>query len=171
MRNATRWVVTVGALLVLAALPAVASASHWQYHETDGDACPDAASHDTNMNGRIDDFWADLDQDCRWDSRLFNSRYDETILEEARYDMDENGRPEFGLKDVNQRAGFEWFFADLDQDGRWGRWRVIPRSSLDYDRPNRMNVSSGMIHRFYQATGQSLLYGGPNPITSVYPRP
>lgn len=174
MRNAARWVVTVGAALALAALPGVASANHWQYHELDGDACYDAITHDLDSDGMIDDFWSDLDQDCRWDSRLFNWRFDEGLLEEARYDMNENGRPEFGLSDANQRAGFEWLLVDGNQDGRWDRRRIIPGSSLDYDRPNRLNVSRDMMFRFRQATGQSLLYPNltsPGLQNPVYPRP
>ena len=51
--------------------------------------------------------------------------------------------------------------------------RIIPGSSLDYTRPNRLNMSRDMMHRFSQSTGQSLLYPNITPglQNPVYPRP
>jgi hypothetical protein len=150
------------AIAVLAALlvgTATASAAGWQYAQTDSDRHWDAASVDRNGNGLIDDAWFDLDNDGRWDSRIFNSRFGDELLETAIYDMNENDVAEFKLLDTDQRVGFEYLYVNRNQDGYWDFRRVIPGSSADYANRTTTNiVNNALLHRFTMRTGQSLLY-------------
>ena len=135
-----------------------ASAAGWQYAQTDRDRAWDAASIDRDGNGRIDDAWFDLDNDTRWDGRIFNSRFGDELLETANYDMDENDVAEFRLLDTDQRAGFEYLYVNRNQDAYWDFRKIIPGSSADYVNRTTTNiVSNSLLHRFTMRTGQSLL--------------
>jgi hypothetical protein len=73
--------------------------------------------------------------------------------------MNENGRPEYRLLDVDQREGFEWVYVDRREDGRYDFRRVIPGSSLDHTRrANRTIASNRLLAEFRMRTGQSLLF-------------
>jgi hypothetical protein len=152
-------VAVLAALVALLASAGTASAAGWQYAQTDGDRYWDATSIDRNGNGMIDDAWFDLDNDGRWDTRIFNSRFGDELLETASYDMDENDVTEFRLLDTDQRVGFEYLYVNRNQDGYWDFRRVIPGSSADYvNRTTRNIVNNSLLHQFTMRTGQSLLY-------------
>ena len=151
-------------LMTLAGTTATASAAGWQYFQTDGDHFYDIAGIDRNGNGAIDDAYFDLDNDGPYDANLYNTRYDETILEVLDIDMDENDRVEIRLLDGDQRLGFDYIQVDRDQNGAWDRVRgytrqIIPGSNVDnVNRHNRQNASMNLIHNFRQQTGMSLLF-------------
>ena len=158
-RRVTLIVLAAVTLAATSAAPAATTAAEWRYHQTDGDRCWDAATMDANFNGLSEDWWFDMDNDCRWDSRLWNSRGGEHFMESLTFDMNENGVPEYLMLDINQRAGFEWLYLDMNQDRRYEMRRIIPGSDLDAaTRTNRLNATSAILHRFRMATGQSLLY-------------
>lgn len=158
-RRAWRLLAAAGAAIALAVTSGGAVAASWNYEQTDADWCYDAAWMDRDGNGVIDQLWSDLDDDCRWDSRLYNSRGSDALLEVATYDMDENGIPSFRLLDGDQRVGFDYIQADWNQDGRWDVKRIIPGSRIDYaTRINRNNASRDLMYLFRWNTGQSLLY-------------
>lgn len=149
----------VGATLALGAVPGVASAASWQFHQTDGDALFDAVSMDADANGCIEDIYFDIDNDGGWDSRLYNRWGGDCFVEVLTFDMNENGRPEYRMVDVDQKPGFERLSADPDQNGRWNWTRIIPGSTLDYaTRINRYNVTRDQMFLFRRTTGQSLIY-------------
>lgn len=151
--------VAAAALTALLAGAAGASAAGWLHHQTDADWCYDAVTIDSDDNGNFNQMWADLDNDCRWDTRLYNARGRDTLLEIASYDMDESGVPEFRLLDGDQRVGFDFIQADWNQDRRWDVRRIIPGSNADYrNRINRHNASRDLMFLFRAQTGQSLLY-------------
>lgn len=147
------------ALVALLAATGTAQAAGWQYAQTDGDRNWDAISIDRDGNGMIDDAWFDLDNDGGWDSRVFNSRFGDELLETANYDMDENGVAEYRLLDTDQRVGFEYFYVNRNQDAYWDFRRIVPGSSADYtNRINTNNANNRLLHQFTMRTGQSLLY-------------
>ena len=156
---------TAAAVLVtLLATSGTAIAGSWQYYELDGDYYSDAAVRDRDGNGTFDDLWFDLDNDGRWDSHLYNTRYADDLLEVVDYDMDENDEAELRLADGDQRVGFDYLYVDWDQDGYWDRTRgygrrIIPGSNIDITtRSNRQNAGSTLIADFRRRTGTSLLY-------------
>jgi len=124
----------VAVCTVAAVLAAVGSASAantaatWKYLQLDGDRCWDAATMDANFNGYAEDVRYDIDNDCRWDTRIWNSVGADDFLESLTFDMDENGRWEYWLADTNQREGFDIAFFDDDEDGAYDRWAWIPRA-------------------------------------------
>ena len=143
--------------------PSAAAAAQWQLHQTDRDRCWDASSLDADFNGNAEQIWFDLDNDCRWDTHQYNTRFGDNFHEEVSYDMNENGVPEFVLQDIDQRVGYEWLYIDRNQDRRFETKRIIPGSSLDkLNRDtNSQLVRMGMwntIYDFHRWTGQSLLY-------------
>src|SRR5688500_3558008 len=99
------------------AASAATTAAQWKLWQTDNDRCWDAATMDANFNGNFEDARFDLDNDCRWDTRMWNSVGGDGLAESLNYDMDENGVAEFLMLDNNQRVGFEWLYLDLNQDG------------------------------------------------------
>jgi hypothetical protein len=170
MFTASRLSSTIVALLALALAatiaaalpPSAAAAAQWQSSQTDGDRCWDASTLDADFNGYAEQIWFDLDNDCRWDTHQYNTRYADNFHEEVSYDMDENGVPEYVIQDIDQRVGFEWAYIDLNQDRRFETKRVIPGSSLDQinranNRTMKVITASQMFH-FATMTGQSLLY-------------
>jgi hypothetical protein len=146
------------AALALVAAPQ-AMAAGWQYWEVDGDRCYDASTLDANGNGNAEQHWFDLDNDCRWDTNLYNTRGWDGFLEEATYDMNENGAPEYLIQDMNQRVGFEWVYLDRNQDRVYEQRRIIPGSDLDAITRTTTNMANNAIlHQFTMRTGQSLLF-------------
>jgi hypothetical protein len=136
-----------------------ASAAGWQHWQLDQDWCYDSATLDWDGNGSTEDLWFDIDNDCRWDTRLYNTRGWDGFLEEATYDMNENGAPEYLIQDWNQRVGFEYLYVDRNQDRIYDFRRIIPGSDLDaITRSTTYMASSAIMHRFYMQTGQSLLF-------------
>lgn len=137
---------------------ATASAS-WKYWQTDGDRCWDVATMDADFNGQFEDARFDIDNDCRWDARMWNTKAGDDFFEALSFDMDENGVAEYLMLDINQRQGFEWLYIDGNQDGVYELRRIIPGSDLDaITRVNTYNASSAILHQFTMRTGQSLLY-------------
>jgi hypothetical protein len=138
---------------------AAGTAGTWKYWQLDQDRCKDAATMDANFNGNNEDAWFDLDNDCRWDTRIWNSLGGDHFSESLTFDMDENDVPEYRMLDINQRTGFEWLYIDRNQDGVYELRRIIPGSDLDVTtRANTNNASSTILHQFRMRTGQSLLY-------------
>ena len=158
-------VATVVAGAALAASAPALAAAGWQFWQLDRDRCYDAATLDADGNGNSEQLWYDLDNDCSWDTHVYNTRGWDTLLEETTYDMNEDGAPEYLLQDINQRVGFEYVYLDRDQDGRYDLRRIIPGSDLDaITRVTTYNATSAILHRFTMRTGQSLLYPTfPNP--------
>ncbi len=136
------------------------AADGWRYGQADEDSCFDVATRDDDRNGLLELVWLDIDNDCRWDTRLSNTAYEDDLLEKITYDMDENGVFEIVAEDVNQRVGFEWIGFDLDQDGVVESRRIIPGSDLDVARSsNAQNLSGTLLHQFTIRTGgQSLVF-------------
>jgi hypothetical protein len=152
-------VAVLAALVALLTYAGTASAAGWQYAQTDRDRHWDAVSIDRNGNGMIDDAWFDLDNDRRWDTRIFNSRFGDELLETAIYDMDENDVAEYRLLDADQRVGFEYLDVNRNQDSYWDFRRIIPGSSADYVNRTTTNiVNNALLHQFTMRTGQSLLH-------------
>jgi hypothetical protein len=164
LRASIAFAVAVLAMAVTLSATGVPSAAgttyaNWEYWQLDRDGCWDAATMDANFNGTAEDVWFDMDNDCRWDTRLWNSRGGENLLERATFDMNENGVPEYLMLDINQRVGFEWLYIDRNQDRMWDMRRIIPGSDLDVvTRSNTYNANSTILHQFRMRTGQSLLY-------------
>jgi hypothetical protein len=154
-----RLIAALATAAVVLAGASVASAAHWEFSQTDADPLWDAVHRDADGNGTVDDLWVDLDNDGAWDTHLFNTRGTDALLEAATYDMDENGVPTFGLRDADQRVGFDYVLVDWNQDGRWDVRRIIPGSNLDYrTRINTNNANWRLLHAFRMQTGQSLLF-------------
>jgi hypothetical protein len=157
-------VVAVVALLTMLAATGTATAADWQYVNADSDAYYDITAIDRDDSGFFEDIRFDLDNDGRWDTRLYNTRLSESFLEILSFDMDENGNIETQLRDADQREGFDYILVDRDQNGYWDPWRgytqrIIPGSHLDHvTASNRRNASSALIHNTRQQTGVSLLY-------------
>ncbi|MGZ5357401.1 MAG: hypothetical protein ACXWF9_00260 [Solirubrobacterales bacterium] len=146
-----------------------ARAAHWQYWQLDGDYYADAATRDSDGNGIWNEYYLDIDGDDYFDTYTYNTLYSDAFHEVREFDMDENDRIEFRLLDGDQREGFDYVYADLDQNLVWDRPRkrkvrqkarlIIPGSNIDaINRTNRQNMSRDMMHRFTMGTGQSLLY-------------
>lgn len=150
--------VVCAAAALVASAPAMAAAG-WQNWQLDRDWCYDAATLDADANGNNDQTWFDLDNDCRWDTHVYNTRGWDDLLEEIGYDMNENGAPEYVMQDSNQRVGFEYLYIDRNDDGQFDLRRIIPGSDLDaITRTTAYNASSTLMHQFRMRTGQSLLY-------------
>lgn len=149
----------LAATVAVALPPAAAAAAQWQSYETDGDRCWDVSTLDADFNGYAEQAWFDVDNDCRWDTRLYNTRGGDNFHEEISFDMDENSVPEYLMQDVDQRAGFEWVYFDLNQNRIYETKRIVPGSSLDYATRGAVNnANRDMIYLFRAQTGQSLLY-------------
>jgi hypothetical protein len=153
----------VAALTVLASAILIsappAAAADWQKWQLDGDRCFDAATRDANGNGTVEQLWFDLDNDCRWDTHLYSTLGPDRFLNAVTFDMNENGVPEYLMRDINQRPGFEWLYLDLNQDRVYELRRIIPGSDLDLTtRANTNNANSTIIHQFRMRTGASLLH-------------
>lgn len=121
--RATRHVLLViaGATLSCVVSAGMASAStgqaDWHLYNVDADACSDAATMDSDYNSYSEDQWFDIDNDCRWDARIYNTDGGDWFAEMMSLDMDENDLPEYVLQDTDQRIGFDFVWYDLNQDG------------------------------------------------------
>jgi hypothetical protein len=109
----------------------VASAAGWRTWQTDYDRCWDATTLDQNNNGYWEVAWFDLDNDCRWDTKVWNSYGSDTFAESLTYDMNEDGRWEAWLVDTDQRTGFEVVYFDDTGDGYYDRWAYVPQAAPD----------------------------------------
>ena len=109
-------IATTGTLLSGAT---AASAAEWQLHELDGDYCYDMATLDLEGNGYANDVWMDLDNDCRWDTRQWNTRGHDSFHERMSFDRNEDGYLNALLIDTDQRVGFDYVKQDRDGDGYW----------------------------------------------------
>ena len=74
--------------------------------------------------------WFDLDNDCRWDTKLWNSAYGDDFAESLTYDMNEDGRWEIWLADNDQRVGFDVVYFDDNADGYYDRWTPMPSAAV-----------------------------------------
>lgn len=126
----------IGLVALVAALsamlaPGAAQAAGWRYHQLDNDRCWDASTLDANGNGYWEVAWYDLDNDCRWDTKLWNSWGGDAFAESLTYDMNEDGRWEAWLVDTDQRQGHEVAYFDDDADGYYDRWAYLPQAAPD----------------------------------------
>ena len=110
-----------GILSTAGAASAATAAAQWKLWQLDYDRCWDAATMDANFNGNPEDQRFDIDNDCRWDTRLWNSLGGDHFAESMTYDMDEDGRWEIWLADTNQREGFDVVYFDDNRDGYYDR--------------------------------------------------
>jgi hypothetical protein len=108
-----------------------ASAAGWRYYQLDSDRCWDATTMDANGNGYWETAWYDLDNDCRWDTKLWNSVGGDAFAEAMTYDMNEDGHWEYWLVDTDQRPGHEIVYFDDNADGYYDRWAYVPRAAPD----------------------------------------
>ena len=132
MRRARIFGVIVFVLVAAAALSATAaSAAGWRSWQLDDDRCWDATTLDQNYNGYWEVAWYDLDNDCRWDTKLWNSVGGDAFAESMTYDMDEDGRWEAWLLDTDQQPGYEVAYFDDNGDGYYDRWAYVPQRAPD----------------------------------------
>ncbi len=109
---------------MLTATPA--TAADWQLHQLDYDRCYDMATLDTEDNGYANDIYMDLDNDCRWDTRQWNTTGHDSFHERMSFDRDEDGSLNTLLVDTNQRQGFDYVRFDRNDDGYWDTgWRYF----------------------------------------------
>jgi hypothetical protein len=112
------------------ATPAVASAAaSWKYWQLDGDRCWDSTTYDGNFNGNYEVAWFDLDNDCHWDTKIWNSVGGDGFAESMTYDLNEDGRWEIWLADNDQQVGFDVVYFDDNADGYYDRWTPMPRAA------------------------------------------
>src|SRR5262245_30153203 len=90
-------IAVVVALALSGSALAAGTAASWKLHQLDADRCWDATSMDADYNGRIENIWYDVDNDCAWDTRIWNSVGGDSFLESMTLDMDEDGRWEYWL--------------------------------------------------------------------------
>jgi hypothetical protein len=119
----------VVALVATGVASGATNAATWNWHQLDADRCWDATTIDANFNGLIDTAWYDVDNDCRMDTRLWNSVGGDGFLESMTFDMDEDGHWEYWLSDTDQREGYEIVYFDDTGDGRYDRWAYLPKST------------------------------------------
>ena len=65
----------VAATISLLAPGTASAAASWKVWQTDGDRCWDSTTMDANFNGNYEVALFDLDNDCRWDTKIWNSAY------------------------------------------------------------------------------------------------
>jgi hypothetical protein len=123
--------IILSAVVAALATAGVASAAGWRTWQLDGDRCWDATTIDQNDNGYWEVAWYDVDNDCRWDTKIWNSVGGDAFAESMYYDMDENGRWEAWLVDTDQRVGFEVAYFDDNGDGYYDRWARVPQAAPD----------------------------------------
>ena len=120
--------VTLCAVAAMLSTAGVASAAaSWKYWQLDGDRCWDSTTLDASFNGNYEVAWFDLDNDCRWDTKIWNSVGGDDFAESMTYDMNEDGRWEFWLVDTNQRVGFDVVYFDDNATGTTTAGRRWPR--------------------------------------------
>jgi len=127
-----RRIIAIGGAVLAVALSAASvaaaagTAASWKYWQLDNDRCWDATTMDANFNGNFENAWFDIDNDCRWDTRIWNSVGGDAFAESMTYDMNEDGRWEFWLADNDQREGFDVVYFDDNGDGYYDRWTPMP---------------------------------------------
>jgi hypothetical protein len=123
----------VGLVAVALALATAgeAQAAGWRYFQLDGDRCWDASTLDTNGNGYWEVAWYDVDDDCSWDTKMWNSVGGDAFAESMTYDAYEDGRWDLWLVDTNQRPGYEVAYFDDSGDGYYDRWNWVPQAAPD----------------------------------------
>jgi len=137
--------VALVAAAVAFAAPGVASAAGWQYWQLDGDRCWDASTLDSNGNGYWETAWYDLDNDCRWDTKLWNSFGSDAFAEAMTHDLNEDGRWEMWLVDTDQRPGHEIVFFDDNADGYYDRWAYVPRAAPDVSLRTQLAQAGSLV--------------------------
>lgn len=140
----------LGAGLALAGAAPADAAGSWNFVQLDSDWCYDSATLDLEGNGYPNDVWFDLDNDCHWDARVWNTTGGDDFLEHLTYDGDENGRPEYFLWDTDQRVGFDYYLRDLDQNGFWDD----PNAQFRYDLLADIGLSEIRINGVFVACGR-----------------
>ena len=148
---------------VVLATAGSASAAGWRTYQVDNDRCWDATSLDQNGNGYWEIMWFDLDNDCRWDTKIWNSVGGDTFAESLTYDMNEDGRWEAWLVDTDQREGFEVVYFDDSGDGYYDRWAYVPQAAPDISLRThlaQMGSTVGGRVRRRRRLRACLLYGG-----------
>src|SRR5688572_7417362 len=119
------FVALVAAAAALVA-PGAAQAAGWQYWQLDSDRCWDASTLDANGNGYAEITWYDMDNDCRWDTKVWNSVGGEAFAEAVTFDASEDGRWDLWLVDTDQQVGHEIAYFDDNADGYYDRWAYVP---------------------------------------------
>jgi len=128
----------------LAGVLGASTAATWRYLQLDADRCWDAAHMDADFNGLAEDAWYDVDNDCRLDTRLWNSVGADSLLESLTFDMNEDGHWEYWLLDTDQREGYEVAYFDVNADGYYDGRRYIR---------NEPDISLGTIGGAPQRSG------------------
>jgi hypothetical protein len=144
----------------LAALvtPGAAQAAGWQYWQLDGDRCWDATTLDGNGNGYAEVTWYDMDNDCDWDTKVWNTLGSDAFAEAMTYDAHEDGHWDVWLVDTDQRVGHEIAYFDDNGDGYYDRWAYVPRSAPDLSlRTHLAQVGSTVGGRATYNTGFGLI--------------
>jgi len=104
----------------ITASPAQAAGS-WEYWQLDNDYCYDAVARDTDYNGRYNEVWFDLDNDCYWDTHTWDGNDTHPALDHTHYDMNENNRYDIWI-DFNRvgiYGAYDDIYYDTNQDGYW----------------------------------------------------
>jgi hypothetical protein len=130
-----RTILALAAALVAAAIAlataGTASAAGWRHFQLDNDRCWDASTLDANGNGYWEVAWYDLDNDCNWDTKLWNSVGGDAFAESMTHDMNEDGRWDMWLVDTDRRPGHEIVYFDDNGDGGYDRWAYVPKAAPD----------------------------------------
>ncbi len=125
LRRFTTAAVVLAGVMATTVLPAEASGD-WIYFNVDADRCNEIALMDADGNGFFEDQWFDTDNDCSFDTRLWNTTGSDNFLEAMTFDMNEDGNWEVWHVDTDQRVGFEVAYFDDTGDGFYDRWQRIP---------------------------------------------
>jgi hypothetical protein len=151
------FVALVAAALALLA-PGAAQAAGWKYWQLDGDRCYDATTLDADGNGYAEVTWYDMDNDCDWDTKVWNTLGSDAFAEAMTYDAAEDGRWDVWLVDTDQRVGHEVAYFDDNGDGYYDRWAYVPRAAPDLSlRTHLAQVGSTVGGRATYNTGFGLV--------------
>jgi hypothetical protein len=120
----------LGTGLTAVGAPPADAASSWVFIQTDADWCYDSATLDLEGNGNANDVWFDLDNDCQFDTRVWNTTGSDDFLEQMTYNGDENAWVDYMFLDTDQRVGFDFYYTDLNQDGSWDGPSAPPAYTL-----------------------------------------
>jgi hypothetical protein len=150
----------VALVATLAALvaPGAAQAASWKHWQLDGDRCYDAATFDGNGNGYAEVTWYDMDNDCDWDTKVWNTYGSDAFAEAMTFDAHEDGRWDIWLVDTDQQVGHEIAYFDDNGDGYYDRWAYVPRAAPDMSlRTHLAQVGSTVGGRATYNTGFGLV--------------
>ena len=135
-----------------------AQAAGWRYHQLDNDRCWDASTLDANGNGYAEVTWYDMDNDCAWDTKVWNTAGGDAFAEAMTFDAHEDGRWDVWLVDTDQRVGHEVAYFDDNGDGYYDRWAYVPRAAPDMSlRTHLAQVGSTVGGRATYNTGFGLV--------------